>query len=83
MRKIGFANLKTGLLIEPHYLERQKFARQIPTFERLEKEAELDPYLNLEGKVEQYEACVNISDKTNENYFSIKKWCQKTNFRQL
>ena len=64
------ANLKTGLLIEPHYLERQKFARQIPTFERLEKEAELDPYLHLEGKVEQYEACVNISDKTNENYFT-------------
>ncbi len=25
------ANLKTGLLIEPHYLERTKFAREIPT----------------------------------------------------
>ena len=25
------ANLKTGLLIEPHYLERNKFARQLPT----------------------------------------------------
>ena len=25
------ANTKTGLLIEPHYLERSKFARQIPT----------------------------------------------------
>ena len=64
------ANLKTGLLIEPHYLERQKFARQIPTFERLERDAELDPYLNLEGKVEQYEACVNISDLNNENYYT-------------
>jgi len=66
------ANLKTGLLIEPHYLERQKFARQIPTFERLERDAELDPYLNLEGKVEQYEACVNISDLNNENYYAWK-----------
>ena len=66
------ANLKTGLLIEPHYLERQKFARQIPTFERLERDAELDPYLNLEGKVEQYEACVNISDLNNENYYVWK-----------
>ena len=25
------ANLKTGLLIEPHYLERNKFARELPT----------------------------------------------------
>ena len=25
------ANLKTGLLIEPHYLERNKFARDLPT----------------------------------------------------
>jgi len=25
------ANLKTGLLIEPHYLERTKFKREIPT----------------------------------------------------
>jgi len=24
------ANLKTGLLIEPHYLERSKFARELP-----------------------------------------------------
>ena len=63
------ANLKTGLLIEPHYLERQKFARQIPTFERLEKEAHLLPYLDLEGEVKHYEACINISDKVNENYF--------------
>jgi len=64
------ANLKTGLLIEPHYLERQKFARQIPTFERLERDAEFDPYLNLEGEVKHYEACINISDKTNENYYT-------------
>ena len=27
------ANLKTGLLIEPHYLERSKFARELPTIE--------------------------------------------------
>ena len=64
------ANLKTGLLIEPHYLERQKFARQIPTFERLERDAEFDPYLILEGEVKHYEACINISDKVNENYYA-------------
>ena len=63
------ANLKTGLLIEPHYLERQKFARQIPTFETLEKEAYIAPYLDLEGEVKHYEACINISDLNNENYF--------------
>ena len=63
------ANLKTGLLIEPHYLERQKFARQIPTFERLERDVEFDPYLNLEGEVKHYEACINISDLNNENYY--------------
>jgi len=66
------ANLKTGLLVEPHYLERQKFARQIPTFERLEKEVEIDPYLVLKGKVEQFEACINISDLNNENYYAWK-----------
>jgi hypothetical protein len=66
------ANLKTGLLIEPHYLERQKFARQIPTFERLERDAELNPYLILEGEVKHYEACINISDKVNENYYAWK-----------
>ena len=27
------ANLKTGLLIEPHYLERNKFARELPVIE--------------------------------------------------
>ena len=27
------ANLKTGLLIEPHYLERNKFAREIPVID--------------------------------------------------
>ena len=64
------ANLKTGLLVEPHYLERQKFARQIPTFERLERDAEFDPYLILEGEVKHYEACINISDKVNENYYA-------------
>ena len=64
------ANLKTGLLIEPHYLERQKFARQIPTFERLEREAIIDSYVYPSGEVKQYEACINISDKTNENYFT-------------
>ena len=64
------ANLKTGLLIEPHYLERQKFARQIPTFERLEREAIIDSYVYPSGEVKQYEACVNISDLNNENYYT-------------
>jgi len=27
------ANLKTGLLIEPHYLERTKFARELPVID--------------------------------------------------
>ncbi len=30
------ANLKTGLLIEPHYLERTKFARTLPTTDELD-----------------------------------------------
>ena len=63
------ANLKTGLLIEPHYLERTKFARQIPTIERLEKSASLNALPLPEGEVKHYEACLNISDLNNENYY--------------
>ena len=61
------ANLKTGLLIEPHYLERQKFARNIPTIERLERETLISVQPPLEGEVPQYTACINISDVENEN----------------
>ena len=66
------ANLKTGLLIEPHYLERQKFARNIPTMERLERDTFIPALPKLEGEVPQYEACINISDVENENY--VGRW---------
>jgi len=58
------ANLKTGLLIEPHYLERNKFAREIPVFEQLEIEGTLK-------HTDQYPDGLGIHDKERAHDYRI------------
>ena len=56
------SNLKTGFLIEPHYLERNKFARQVPTaddnitmnsgsYNTLQFQIDPETYVNPSGSV--------------------------------
>ena len=63
------ANLKTGLLIEPHYLERTKFARQVPTFETIGPHSGFipTPYSLPTQSYFIYEAEINISDPEFDN----------------
>tara|TARA_R110000744_G_scaffold153167_2_gene267498 strand:- start:595 stop:4716 length:4122 start_codon:yes stop_codon:yes gene_type:complete len=63
------ANLKTGLLIEPHYLERTKFARSLPTFESIGPHSGLipTPYNLPTQSYEIYECELNISDPEYDN----------------
>jgi hypothetical protein len=58
------ANLKTGLLIEPHYLERTKFAREVPVFEQLEIDASLK-------HTDQYPNGLGIHDKKRAHDYRI------------
>ena len=61
-------NLKTGLLIEPHYLERQKFARNVPTFETLGRSGSMGPLYSLPTQSYFiYNAEINISDPEFDN----------------
>ena len=86
------ANLKTGLLIEPNYLERTKLSRasQFPEFKRLEQEVAVQhpyyvqsPGLPWSGSTDvPYEETnlsfeINISDGENENNW---KWAGHTNY---
>ena len=63
------SNLKTGLLIEPHYLERTKFARQSPSFETIGPHSGTIPksYNLPTQSYEVHEAEINISDPEFDN----------------
>jgi len=67
------ANLKTGLLIEPHYLERTKFARELPSIDQgqsmvngsyntINSEIEPNRQFNLDGS--SVIVTNNLSDTT-------------------
>ena len=54
------ANTKTGLLIEPHYLERNKFAREIPT--------RTDGQTMVTGSHQTFEVTIDTSYSDNKIY---------------
>ena len=61
------ANLKTGLLIEPNVLERSKFPRSVPNYERLEKTTTIKDLYTSTGDVSTLSFEINISDPENDN----------------
>ncbi len=54
------ANTKTGLLIEPHFLEREKFAREIPT--------KYDGQTMVTGSHQTFEVTIDTSYSDNKIY---------------
>ena len=62
-------NLKTGILIEPHYLERTKFARPVPVFETIGPHSGLipTPYSLPTQSYFIYDCEINISDPEYDN----------------
>ena len=62
-------NLKTGILIEPHYLERTKFARSVPKFETIGPHSGLipKPYNLPTQSYFIYDVEINISDPEFDN----------------
>ena len=75
------ANLKTGLLIEPHYLERTKFARQVPTFETLGRSGSIPkPYSLPTQSYFIYNAEINISDPEFDNIKIINSGSDSASF---
>ncbi len=64
------ANLKTGLLIEPHYLERTKFKRNLPTREAPYNQIEDGIFLPLPSITGSSVVAFTAQDTTSE-FFSI------------
>ena len=60
-------NLKTGLLIEPNVLDRNKFPRSVPKYERLEKLTTIKDLYTSTGDVPGLSFEINISDPENDN----------------
>ncbi len=67
------ANLKTGLVIEPHYLERTKFKREIPTI-GVDQSMLSNSYQTFEFKIEHS----NISTINNSSIVSTNNLLQTT-----